>query len=185
MVRTLFFFTFYFLGHAAWHVGIPVPRPWMEPAPPAVETQGGLKHWAPREVPQSAADSPSCVGVTFSSPSGDPSAQLRPGLCCDVPATCFSPTHPELSQTTYVHLSESCRLGARREAKQLASGPQARALRLRHPLGANSAGWRRPGHSRAGRPPACGLRWEPGSPRQGKRPDSSGSGAKGRDFSRY
>ena len=138
--------------------------------------------FVPGEVHGPAADSPSCVGVAFSSPLGDPSAQLRPGLCCDVPATCFSPTHSELSQTTYVHLSESCRLGARREAKQLASGPRARALRLWQPLGANSAGWRRPGHSRAGQPPACGLRWEPGSPKRGKRPDSSGSGPKGRLF---
>lgn len=66
----------------------------MEPTPPAVETQWGLKHWAAREVPQPAADPLLAWGFTFSSLSGDTSAQLRPRLRCDVTATCFSPPTP-------------------------------------------------------------------------------------------
>ena len=145
----------------------------------------GSKHWAPREVPQPAAESPSCGGAAFSSPSGDPSAQLRPGLCCDVPATCFSPTHQELSQTTYVHLSESCRLGVRREAKWLASGPWARALQFRQPLRAKLH-WLETAGPQQGWS-ASSLRSAMGAwlSRRGKQPDSSESGAKGRDFSRY
>ena len=47
---SLFFFFFLPLYHVA--CGILVPRPEIEPVPPALESQS-LNHWTPREVPPS------------------------------------------------------------------------------------------------------------------------------------
>ena len=44
-----FFFLFKIFGHTGWHVEILVPRPRIEPAPPALEVQS-LNHWTAREV---------------------------------------------------------------------------------------------------------------------------------------
>ena len=51
-VHIFFLFLFFFFGHVARHVGcgISVPRPGIEPAPPAVEAWN-LNHWIAREVP--------------------------------------------------------------------------------------------------------------------------------------
>ena len=46
---SLFVFVFFF-AHAIWLGGILVPRPGMEPVPPAVEA-GSPNHWTARESP--------------------------------------------------------------------------------------------------------------------------------------
>ena len=46
----LLFLFFLHFGRAPWHMGILVPRPGVEPLPPAVEAQS-LNHWTAREVP--------------------------------------------------------------------------------------------------------------------------------------
>ena len=54
----LFFYVFYlFFGHAAF--GILVPRPGIEPVPPALEAWS-LNHWTAREVPVLLFEEPSC-----------------------------------------------------------------------------------------------------------------------------
>ena len=44
-------FFFFFFGLTTRHVGVLVPRPWMEPTPPAVEVRS-LNFWTTREVPR-------------------------------------------------------------------------------------------------------------------------------------
>ena len=44
----IYIYIFFFFGRAAY--GILIPRPGMEPVPPAIEAQS-LNHWTTREVP--------------------------------------------------------------------------------------------------------------------------------------
>ena len=70
------YFLFFFCTFRFWPCrdacGILVPRPGMEPAPPAVEARG-LNHWTTREVPPSSLSAvlrtpPSLSSARFSSP---------------------------------------------------------------------------------------------------------------------
>lgn len=75
-----------------------------------------------------AAQLPCPCKAAFFPPLGDLFHQLKPGLHCEVTATCFSHTHPGVLSD---HLSGSVlKLQAeeRRDAEWLACGPRARVL---------------------------------------------------------